>query len=186
MVQKLINDLDAGTIATTTEIEMQISGASASTKAVVSALLALQTFPTTAIFAKRTQTSDFSVNNDDALVDVTDAKLALSASKTYMLVAYIYYNTIASADMDTAWTLPTGATSRQVNATWQSSQTNTTDFTTRVFHAGTSTDRFTLTILHIVMSTTAGDAQLQMAQDVAQVSNTTIFAGTTLTAYEEG
>jgi len=41
MVDKLINDLDAGTIATNTEIEMQLNAASASTKTAISSLLAL-------------------------------------------------------------------------------------------------------------------------------------------------
>lgn len=79
MVDKLINDLDSGTIATNTEIEMQLDGAVASTKALISALLSLYDADTATLTNKTfdaNATGNSISNIEDA--DIVDDTLTLT------------------------------------------------------------------------------------------------------------
>jgi hypothetical protein len=130
------------------------------------------------------KSSDQSVTSSTTVVNDSQLKFAVEASTTYIFQAWLYtYAADGTPDIKVTFTGPAGST-----VLWSSSQV--------IFNAGGST---TLTVVSaggttadlfvdanfraiqlygtILNSTTAGDVQLQWAQNTSSANSTTVKAG---------
>lgn len=131
--------------------------------------------------------SDETVNNSSTLQDDNELLLTPSISHTYLLDGQIFYSTGTTPDLKLAFTFPTGAVlawslfgykfdgssfeSEYRTSTWQAASGTSNAV------AGTTA---TYDVVHVRgilrMSTTAGNLQLQWAQNTANASNTVVKA----------
>jgi hypothetical protein len=116
------------------------------------------------------------IQNDDELV------LAVAASTKYFFELYVPYNSGATPDLKVGWTLPSGATNiwqidyfdtSAVAQKGQSSSVPTTGFAIGGFGA----DLYVRFLGSISISSTAGNMQVVWAQNTANASNSTVYAG---------
>jgi len=125
------------------------------------------------------------VNNSTVLVNDTALLQALLANTEYGFKLVLFIDGAANADIDTAWTLPAGA-----SGDWDSTSTvpvAVEDVTAEKMGALVAVGTVMMWVLHgrFSVAGTAGNAQLQWAQNVAQASDLSILPGSYLTVWEE-
>ncbi len=137
------------------------------------------------IFAHKTKAADQQVTSSETQVNDNTLFITCKANKIYLMRLLIFQNSQATPDMDINLTLPSGAT-----AIWNTGvalgKTGSTmaDVTTEVMLAGTGGSKTHLFYIQVVMSSTAGNVQLQFAQDTSDAGATIMKRGSSLTAWE--
>lgn len=137
------------------------------------------------------KTSDETMNNDNTLQDDDDLKIAMAANEVWYFEAMLTHIAASSGtpDIKIAFTVPSGATliwsgiglgvSGAANV-----ETEIVSGTAAAFGGGG--DSHTIQVKGIViMSTTAGDLQLQWAQNTATAEDTDMKAGSWLLGAKE-
>ena len=142
------------------------------------------------IFSTPLGATSTAVNNSTTLIDCTGVLLSLVASAVYEVEAWVTYQTAAAADLKIGWTIPSGATGlwgiggaavgiSTSEGDWKNNGANWTA-TNSVGGIGATT--LECRPKGIIRTTSAGDLQMQFAQQTADASNTTIRAQTYLRA----
>lgn len=133
------------------------------------------------------KSSDQTVTSSTTLVNDSQLKFAIGASETYIFQAWLYtYAADGTPDIKVTFTGPSGST-----VFWSSSQVifNSAAATTLtvVSAGGTTADLFVDANYRaiqlygtIVNSTTAGDVQLQWAQNTSSANGTSVKAGSSI------
>lgn len=132
------------------------------------------------------KTADETVNNSTTLQDDDALKLALAADEVWEFVLLVLVNTPTNADVKFAITVPSGASFYVIahgldaaGAAWIGLRTDSTAF--GVYGGGA--DNFPIVIRGtVVCGSTAGDLQLQWAQNSAQSADTKVLANSALKA----
>jgi hypothetical protein len=137
------------------------------------------------------KTADEPVTSSTTLQNDNDLVVSVVANAKYEIVLYAAINGAASGDVKLAWTVPASATGQRYSTgPAVSSATSTADTTVR---ASSVTDSFTTEInygvfsvgqqsfiqetLYITTAGTAGNVQLQWAQNASSGTATTVEAG---------
>lgn len=132
------------------------------------------------------------VNNSTTLVNANDMLVALAASEVWRFEAQLWYESGTTPDIKFAFTVPSGAT-----LWWHrhgADEAGTVFGSGVVVGSGTSDPAQgggagSIRSIHIrglvVNSTTAGNLQLQFAQNSTNASDTTLHANSTLTAWRK-
>lgn len=140
------------------------------------------------------KTADEIVNNSAAVQNDDHLLLALDATAMYRFEFDLFFDAHASADLKIAITVPAGATLRwwtpgglnNAGTGWGMS-TITASGTTRDFEAnGVGTIRALRIIGFVETAGTAGNLQLQWAQNTANASDATVRENSSLVAYKLG
>jgi len=139
-------------------------------------------------FARVIKKADEIVNNSATLQDDDELFVALPANKIYLFALFLYGRGNTSADMKQAFTIPSGAVGDRLDGNWTSqgpfdNVVNIT--TTNVLGTSNTTDGQIALYGRVVMAGTAGNLQMQWAQNVATVGDTTVLKGSTLIVWEE-
>jgi hypothetical protein len=129
----------------------------------------------------KVKTANETVNNTSTLQNDDHLAWPVVASGSYILDLYLYYQSNSTADFKFDWTYPTGTTFNW-GATYydvSSVLTNGGPFTQATTGAVGGTGAAVLAAVHyqITVGGTPGTFQMQFAQNVANASNTTVFAG---------
>lgn len=197
LISPLTASLDAGGFDITAIDELALSDASADASAAGrlrrnSAALSFHNGSAARTIAQRRtvrNTALQTVNNSTTLVNATSLVLALAANEIVAFMAQVFYTGNGTADIQIAFTVPAGATIRWNNAGGVRNTTaGTVAFVAAVTASGTSmafeggTNGTATLIGTVVNSTTAGNLQLQFAQNTADASNTDLQANSWLSA----
>ncbi len=146
--------------------------------------LAWTTLATGATVKSVRKSSDQTVTSSTTLVNDSQLKFAIEASTTYTFTAWLYvYAADGTPDIKVTFTAPAGST-----LFWSSSQViflaNASTTLTVVAPAGTTGDFFVDSNLRVVQlygsvlnGGTAGDVQLQWAQNTSSANGTSVKAG---------
>lgn len=149
--------------------------------------LAWTTLTAGATVAKVRKSSDQTVTSSTTLVNDSQLKFAVAANETYIFQAWLYtYAADGTPDIKVTFTGPSGST-----VLWSSSQVifNAGGSTTLTVVAagGTTADLFVDSNLRaiqlygtILNSSTAGDVQLQWAQNTSSANGTSVKAGSSI------
>jgi len=139
-------------------------------------------------FAKVVKPDDETVNNSTTLQDDDDLTFTPTINKVYHYFLMLLKNSSSVADMDTAFSIPSGATMEWLGFgdtwSWQT-QDPLTDATVEVKHSADGTNQMTSTYGRLIMGSTAGNVTLQWAQTAAEVSDTKVLKGSMLIVWEE-
>lgn len=124
--------------------------------------------------------ADTTVNNSATLVNATGVVQAVEASTYYRWSLLLLYSTGTTPDLKVAWTVPTGSTGRWGLA-GASAGVAAYGAANTLFLDGAST----LAVLEgvLVTSSTAGNLQLQFAQNTANASNSIVQTHSILSLY---
>jgi len=139
-------------------------------------------------FARVVKKIDETIQSSNTLHDDDELFIALNINKVYHFIGSLYYDSGSTPDFKYAATFPTSATNRRVNDNWQSiTKRNTSDFSTVSGNiAGVGAAIGTVAYEgFIVMSTTAGNFQIQWAQNTSAPEDTIVKAGSFLVVWEE-
>lgn len=126
------------------------------------------------------KTSDETVNNSAVLQNDDQLVAAMVASATYRFHLRLIINSGTTPDFKFTFTLPAGATGSMELFEGSSPTSAATvlqgpfSVTTTVAMSGVGADQIIIAQGVIVVSTTAGNAQLQWAQNTATGSNTSV------------
>ena len=128
--------------------------------------------------------ADETLNNDAALQNDDDLAVALLTASYYMFFAHILDNSAANADIKFAFTVPANAVLGWTHIGLNAGGALSAQF---IGVSGTATDSYGAAVnwecfLYGVVYTTdtAGNLQLQWAQNTAQVSDTKVLRGSSL------
>lgn len=119
------------------------------------------------------KTADETVTNTTTKQDDDSLTFSPPVSSKVVVDGFLIFSSSAVADIAFDWTLPTGAT-----MDWAIE--GETDAT--LDGAGVGTERTVSFRGSVVMSSTAGAVTLKWAQGTAEATNTTVHAGSALTA----
>ena len=142
-------------------------------------------------FARVVKKAIETVSSDNVLHDDNEILIALLASKTYHFESRLHVASDATSDFKYAWTIPTGATgfALKEGANWRAAGNFGQDeitITTVTNHAPPWTENQVLMQTgRIIMSSTAGNLQLQWAQKNSNASDTSVLQGSSITVIEE-
>jgi hypothetical protein len=134
------------------------------------------------------KTADETVNNSTTLQNDDHLLLAIAANEVWLVEAILYYISAgATPDLKVAWALPTGATGFYLgwglgynDAVYIVSQSSTYSL---IF--GTEwTARIAIVKLLVINGATAGNIQLQWAQNTATAENTKMLTNSCLIAHK--
>lgn len=121
------------------------------------------------------------VNNSTTLVNDDGMVFALEANTRYVISGRVVFNSGATPDIKIGWTYPAGVTLNYSLTGYSggafSSSGPYTQTSTPAMDGGASDDEFMIRGV-VTVSSTAGNLQLQYAQNTANASNTVIKAGT--------
>ena len=125
-----------------------------------------------------TRVSDIVVAND------AEIKFTANPNKDYTIRLWLITNSVAAADFDYKWTVPSGSIGF-VDSAWDAN-TNTafTDWTGEQFLGGNATNLVVPVMGRALIGVTGGEVNLQWAQNVSDVGDTTVKAGTMIEVYE--
>jgi len=136
-------------------------------------------------FAAITKSVEQIVNNSSTFVDDDELFFAATASKVYGFYLVIHLISGGTPDIKTKFTLPSGAVGTISGAGLQGGTAGASqDITVSDFHATNNTNQNLAFVGRIIMDTTAGNCNLQWAQNVATASNTKVLAGSYLIVWE--
>ena len=137
-----------------------------------------------------TKSVDETVNNSVTLQNDDEMLAALSASTRYWFVCVVSVDSSGIADFKVAFTVPTGATVHY-NTVYPNTasvltfaQSNASAGTIALQGLGAGTPSGNLIVGYVNVGTTAGNLQLQWAQDTATAVNTTVLANSYLEAHK--
>ena len=138
-------------------------------------------------FAALTKPIDEVVNNDATLQDDDDLFFSANANKSYGYFLCMIHDATSDADMKYAFSLPSGASGEKHNGNLSASGTPTTDITASfvITGGGIGVIRIGVSVGRIVIAGTAGNVNLQWAQNSARVSDATMRKGSYLLVWEE-
>jgi len=137
-------------------------------------------------FARIIKTVDETINNNDTLQDDNELFVALLANTNYSFLLYLISISSAVADIKTAFSLPAGATGEILtNVMRAGGSVPMADITTEDSHTSDGTNSLNSFFGKVNMGGTAGNMQLQWAQNTAEVSNTSVLQGSLLLVWEE-
>ena len=138
------------------------------------------------------KTANETVNNNNTLQDDDDLLFALAANETWLFEAFISFNTQTAADIQFAFTIPSGATMRWAASklgpstpAQGSEEVYDVEITsgTPIAVAVQDTSFYAVHIMGtVVNNSTAGNLQLQWAQNAAHASTTTVYINSWLRA----
>jgi hypothetical protein len=137
------------------------------------------------------KTTNQSVNDSTTLVADNQLKLKLANNETVYFEATIRYNSDPAADIKIAFVGPTGTTIRWDNSgsmyvgagdTVAISSAEITESGSRVFGAAAGVRTINISG-YAQVGSTSGDLQMQFAQNVATVANTTVFFNSVLKVF---
>lgn len=123
-------------------------------------------------------------NNNTTLSDVTSMGVSVVANATYEMRCSIRYTTNSTADIKFGWTYPSGLTMIYGGVGYSTAEVF------QSFHGQTETTTpglggvaaaALLLFGRVIVSSTAGTLQLQMAQNTLNASNTIVEPGSLLT-----
>jgi len=127
------------------------------------------------------------VNNSEVMVDDDELLFAALANKTYIGFMYFFCKGGTTPDIKVAFTLPAGASGIWLNGLWRAG-TSLDGFvnavTPDVHSTSVTNGNYLARFFKIVTVGTAGDCQIQLAQNVATVSDTVIDIGSQLIVWE--
>lgn len=144
-----------------------------------------------------TKASLQTVNNSATLVDDSDLFVALAASTTYVFELTLLFASNGTADIKYGFTFPALATCEWGSIRLVSSSAGITgdaDFgsynsatsgSSTVAAAGTSSAQLAVVNGTITTAGTSGNLRLQWAQNTANVSDTTVYAGSSLVVHRD-
>lgn len=132
--------------------------------------------------------ADQSVTNSTTLTNVTELTFPMAASAKYEVTAIIYASGSTTGDLQTNWTVPTGATglkgcwgptSGSTDRTNTSMRSGAHGLTTAVAYGTSSTSAGIACIERALVTTSSsGTWQMQFAQNTVDASNATrLFTG---------
>ena len=138
-------------------------------------------------FARVVKKVDETINNSSVLQDDNELFIPLEANKIYGYELKLFYSSPTDTDFKYAFTIPTGATGTKAAAgDWSSTDDSATSSVTVSNSVITASGvRFTPNSGNIIMSSTAGNLQLQWAQNTAETNNTTVTQGSYLIVWEQ-
>lgn len=134
----------------------------------------------TPLFVKKT--SDETVNNSSTLQDDNELVLAGAASTTYDLEMRLIVNTGTTPDLKFTFTVPSGTTGSAQLFTGSNPDSAASglqgpfSITATAAASGVGADQVLIVTGIVVTSSTAGNVQLQWAQNVANLSDTKVKA----------
>jgi len=132
-----------------------------------------------AIILNAIKTADQIVNNSTTMVNITEFVFAALANTRYSIFALLFCTTNTTADMKIGFTIPAGAAGHKTRSSdWETGNMAVADIiqTARLV-VGNSTTRFIPVACDVNMGGTAGNVQMQYAQNTATVVDTIIFQG---------
>jgi len=139
------------------------------------------------IFAKVVKTTDETVNNSITLQDDDVLKFTPTVCKTYTVFLMGVYCATSVADMKVALSVPACAAALRLEGNWAPSGSgNALAWTTSDQWNAGGAIRMNANWGRVVMSCTAGDVNVQWAQQAAEVSDTKMLKGSMIVVYEEG
>ncbi|GAA0738855.1 hypothetical protein Drose_04110 [Dactylosporangium roseum] len=128
--------------------------------------------------ARRTSTSS-PVSNSTTLVNDSALVLPVEANAVYELRGNFLYSTAAAANIKFGWTFPTGLTMSYLGSTIPAGQTTWQSFALIQTDPLAADDSPGIARVEglVMVGLTPGNLQVQFAQNTANVSNTTLNAG---------
>lgn len=129
------------------------------------------------------KTADETVNDSTSLQNDDELLLAVGASEKWVIAAAIRNSSSAVADFKLKFTIPSGATGWGFLAgesTSQAAYLSIANTAVGWATAGYPTGHFLYIVLHIIVGATAGNVQLQWAQNTQEASDTKVLAGSCL------
>jgi len=137
-------------------------------------------------FAKVVKSVDETIDTSTTFQDDDELFVALTANLNYAWQLWLFVTSGAVPDIKTAWTLPAGATGQHSSANWGSSggsaTANMTASDPLATGGGVQWVPFTG---RVIMAGTAGNMQLQWAQNTSDAGDTTVLAGSVLVVWQE-
>lgn len=133
----------------------------------------------------RRKAADQTVNNSTTLVNDTHLVFNAGRDEAWFARYLLLTNSSAVADVKFQLVLPAGATARVLYVGNNDAGTLAEQEVAQAVNItvqGTGANRLIVLEAHIVMSTTAGDIQLQWAQNTAEASNTRVLKQSMLIA----
>ena len=131
------------------------------------------------------KTASENVNNSAVLQNDDVLLKAVEASSVYIVEAHLFYFSGTTPDLKIAWTVPAGATLVWGGVYYDAAlaMTSNGNFATAANLAigGSGGDAHASLFGLLTTSTAAGTLQMQWAQNTANLSNSTIYAGSYLT-----
>ncbi len=140
------------------------------------------------VFAKVVKSVDESVTNSVTQQNDDELKFQANANNVYNLRLSLWWDGSGISDLDTSFTVPSGATIRVTSSDFRSSEGQVTqDGTTEIFHdAGATTFNHNIFDAIITMGSTSGTVNFLFAQSVSDGTPTTVLKGSSIVVYEEG
>ncbi len=135
------------------------------------------------IFIKKTGQD---VNNSETLVNCTELAASLKANKVYTGMLQLRISSPTAADLDITFADISGATGDVfvIGGGSQNSPSTTTSMGAELGVTTSAGNEVILVYFWITVGSTPGTLQLQFAQTVATVGNTTIQAGSSMMVVE--
>jgi hypothetical protein len=134
-------------------------------------------------FGRAVMTADQAVNNSTAFANATELAVALDANADYGFMVMLIYDASTVADIKTTIATLTNAT-----GIWASSTFYTTFALGAAYNidgGGVGTKRIDTLKGTMKVGATAGNLQVQFAQQTAEVSDTTLSIGSHLVVWKE-
>ena len=136
-------------------------------------------------FAKVVKAADETVNNSNTFQDDDVLKWAALANKVYMYYMILFMNSPATADLKYTFTIPTGAVGDTISGSWSPiGETIAQGITTSSVVSTDGINEVIVTSGRVITGGTAGDCQLQWAQQIAQALDTKILQGSSIITWE--
>lgn len=130
------------------------------------------------------KTADQTVNNSTTLVDDTHLLFAIGSSETWFYQALVVFNTGATPAIKFGMTVPSGATLVRTVGRNIAAASNALLQLGVIAVAGTGSDIATFLVGTVVNGTTAGDVQVQWAQNVADASDTKVLTNSWIMGWQ--
>ena len=126
------------------------------------------------------KTSDQTLTqSSETLQNVTDMLFAIGANEVWSFNLIVMGNSGATPDTKIGWALPSGATMWWTSMTSSAAENSASTF----ILPGGSVDRRDWFICMVFNSTTAGNVQLQAAQNTSDASDTKVLTNTSIIAH---
>jgi len=138
-----------------------------------------------ALFAKAIKSADTDVTNSTVLVDVDDMVFSPNVNKSYQVFMQIRCTGGSTEDLKTQFSVPSGAESRTMRANINVDSPSTERLSTNDQKTNLNATNLNILLLTIVnMGATAGDVQLQMAQQISGATTTSILANSSMMVFQ--